>query len=486
MKHRWSAVVFAFIAGAIASMSVPPFGWWPLGFVGVAILAAQVDRASAKRRFALGGAYGLGLYGISLWWMTKFSLPGGLFVAALQAAFTGLGMLAVSRRHSMLTLPSGLMLADALRCLWPFGGLPLGGIDLGQADGPFARSVAFGGRLLLIGLVGVGGVALAQSVKHRRHTTAGILAGLVIAVGVLTTVLPDGTHKIGETRVAIVQGGGPRGIRNSEQGTIRAYNAHVVANTLLKTPVDIILWPENAIAVKKYTGSREAQDIRRIAIDRNATTIVGVVEDAGELNFRNESISISRTGEELDRFDKVRRVPYGEYFPGRSIIENLAEIPSRDAIPGTKVGLIKTDVGPMAISISYEGFFDDRSRGGVRAGGQAILLPTNASSYVTSQVPTQQIAAARLRALESGRWLAQAAPTGLSAFIDHRGELIKRTVIEKQQVITETIELRTGLTLYMRTNDVPALIAMAILFLLGWLVLPMRTKRSDPQTEVTE
>ncbi len=474
---EWSAVLFAFVAGAIASMSVPPFGWWPLGFVGIGILAMLVDDVSAKRRFALGGAFGLGLYGISLWWMTKFSLPGGLFVAALEATFTGIGMLAVNRRHSMLTFPAGLVLADALRCLWPFGGLPLGGIDLGQADGPLSRSVAFGGRLFLIGLVAVGGVALTQASKHKRHTTAGALAGLVAVAGVLTTVLPDGTHKIGTTRIAIVQGGGPRGIRNSEQGSIRAYNAHVAANALLKIPVDIILWPENAIAVGTYTGSREEREIRQIAINREATTIVGVVEDAGQFNFRNESISISKTGKELDRFDKVRRVPYGEYFPGRDIIKNLAEIPGRDAIAGTKVGLIKTDVGPMAISISYEGFFDDRSRGGVRAGGQAILLPTNASSYVTSQVPTQQIAAARLRALESGRWLAQAAPTGLSAFINNRGELLKRTVIEKQQVITETIELRSGLTPYMRTNDVPALLLMTILLALGWPMLPYQAKR---------
>ena len=43
------------------------------------------------------------------------------------------------------------------------------------------------------------------------------------------------------------------------------------------------------------------------------------------------------------------------------------------------------------------------------------MMPTNASSFGTGQVPAQELAAARLRALETGRTVLQAAPTGYTA-----------------------------------------------------------------------
>ncbi len=105
-----------------------------------------------------------------------------------------------------------------------------------------------------------------------------------------------------------------------------------------------------------------------------------------------------------DRFDKVRRVPYGEYFPFRGLIEGLGvPLPASDAVAGRGPGVLRTPHGTFAVLISYEGFFDDRSRGGVRAGGEVVLLPTNTASYTSSMVPTQQLAAARLRARETGR-----------------------------------------------------------------------------------
>ena len=63
----------------------------------------------------------------------------------------------------------------------------------------------------------------------------------------------------------------------------------------------------------------------------------------------------------------------------------------------------------------------------VAAGAQLLVDPTNTSSYLTSQVPTQEIAAARLQAVAEGRDVVQAAPTGFSAVIDHRGRVEVRS-----------------------------------------------------------
>ena len=65
--------------------------------------------------------------------------------------------------------------------------------------------------------------------------------------------------------------------------------------------------------------------------------------------------------------------------------------------------------------ISWEVFFGGRAREGVKHGGEVLLNPTNGASYTGTIVQTQQVASSRLRAIETGRWLVQAAPTGLLA-----------------------------------------------------------------------
>ena len=86
-----------------------------------------------------------------------------------------------------------------------------------------------------------------------------------------------------------------------------------------------------------------------------------------------------------------------------------------------------TPVGPVAVLVSYETFFPDRGRSGVRAGGQIILVPTNTSSYSSAQAPAQELAASRLQAVEEGRDLLQAAPTGYSAIVDNHGDVLQQT-----------------------------------------------------------
>ena len=107
--------------------------------------------------------------------------------------------------------------------------------------------------------------------------------------------------------------------------------------------------------------------------------------------------------------------PFGEYVPLRSLLEpfagGVADRPGRDRrqrppvldVAGTRVGVV----------ISWEVFFGHRARAAVRNGGQALLNPTNGSSYTGTLVQTQQIASSRLRAIETGRWVVQVAPTGL-------------------------------------------------------------------------
>ena len=76
---------------------------------------------------------------------------------------------------------------------------------------------------------------------------------------------------------------------------------------------------------------------------------------------------------------------------------------------------------------------------------------------------TQQVASSRLRAIETGRWVVQAAPTGFTAIVDADGNVLQRTSVSEQRVLYDTIELRDGRTWYTNLGDGPFIVALILL-----------------------
>ncbi len=126
-----------------------------------------------------------------------------------------------------------------------------------------------------------------------------------------------------------------------------------------------------------------------------------------------------------------------------------------DLPDGTRLGVV----------ISWEVFFAGRAREGVKLGAEAIVNPTNGASYTGTIVQTQQVASSRLRAIETGRWVVQAAPTGFTAVVDSDGNVLQRTAVSERNVLYDTVELREGLHLVHQPRR--RLFIVALLALVG-------------------
>ena len=173
-----------------------------------------------------------------------------------------------------------------------------------------------------------------------------------------------------------------------------------------------MVWPENVIDVNGVafadSPERAASSQRRPAASRRRSS-VGVTEDEGE-HFRNAQIVVTPDGQLVSRYDKVRRVPFGEYVPLRGLIEGArgAGLPApATRCRGPRPRCSTCRPAPLAVIISWEVFFADRARDGVPHGGTLLLNPTNGSTYSRTILQTQQVASSRLRAIETGRWVAQ-------------------------------------------------------------------------------
>jgi apolipoprotein N-acyltransferase len=116
----------------------------------------------------------------------------------------------------------------------------------------------------------------------------------------------------------------------------------------------------------------------------------------------------------------------------------------------------------------------------VRTGAELLIVPTNTSSYSTGQVPTQEIAASEVQAVQPGRDLLEAAPTGFSAWINHRGVLLARSTLGASQIVPAVLQRRTGFTLYVRYGDPPALLLALVALVAGWWSAARRRTRTRP------
>src|SRR5437764_15240233 len=176
-------------AGGLLTASLPPVGWWILGLAGAALLADTLVRLDGMRMRLLAGATaGLTLYAVGWFWMSEFSVPGYLVAVLIEVVILAGASMTVARGR-LWAVPAALVLAEYVRDHFPFGGVPLAGLPLGQVGGPLAPAARLGGQLLVVALIGGIAVVVVAAVR-RRFIYAGI--ALVLVVGAVV-----GGHLVG-------------------------------------------------------------------------------------------------------------------------------------------------------------------------------------------------------------------------------------------------------------------------------------------------
>lgn len=484
LPPKLRSTLLALSAGLCIAASVPPWGWWPLAFVGVALWDRLLVGASPRARFARSWLMGLAWFAPSMLWMANLTAVGFPIAIILYAVYLGVAGLLVPGRSTTpwvrwVSVPAAFTLAEVSRWTFPFGGVPLATTAMGQAAAPLGQIARVFCALGVVFFVGVCGVALSMA-WARRWRVAGTMFALTAIVWALAMIAPRG-HDIWSIDAAIVQGGGPQGTHATETDPNDVFMRHLDATQLVTVPVDLVLWPENVVDVEgPITANPENAILSELAQTLDTTLVVGVTEGVDSHTFINESIVYLPDGSIGDRYEKVRRVPFGEYVPARDLLESIAGnnsgLPLRDARAGTEPAVLETPLGNLAIAISWEIFFTNRGRDGVLNGGEILLNPTNGSSYWLTEVQTQQVASSQLRAIETGRWVLQAAPTGFSAIVTPAGRVEQRSSISEQRVLQQAVFLRSGDTIATRIGPMPIALLSPVLLGIAWFSVLVRLR----------
>ncbi|WP_298455817.1 apolipoprotein N-acyltransferase [uncultured Cellulomonas sp.] len=478
----------AVAGGLLTDTAFPGRSWWPMAYVGIAMLVVALRRDSARWGFLVGLAWGLGFFLPHLWWADgAVGQPiGWVALSVAQAAAVGLlGAAWVWGRRVPPVRRSPWLGALAFAVLWvaveqlrarvPFGGFPWGRLAFSQTDAPLLALAPFGGTTLVSGAVAVVGALLATALGDvgRRRAAGAVAVAAVVALGPALVPLPT-RAEAGTLRVGAVQGNVPaRGAEAMSQARAVAQN-HADGTAALLDRVDpgdldLVLWPESASDVDPRTDDDVRAVVDGAAEAIGAPVLLGTQRFFPEVRFNDYILWQAGEGSAA-AYTKQHPVPFGEYVPYRDVfraITPLVDLIGRDMAAGTEVALLPVPVErlgrpvPLTTAICFEVVYDDLIRESVVAGGELVVIPTNNASFGLTQESTQQLAMSRFRAAEHGRAVVQISTVGVSGMVAPDGEVLDRTGLFTAEQMVQELPLRTSLTVADRLGGWPATVVDA-------------------------
>jgi apolipoprotein N-acyltransferase len=491
-------VLYAFITGAISALAFEPVGWWPLLPVAFAVLCELICRSKTLwRGLLIGWAFGVGQFVVGLNWIaTAFTYQAAmpawlgwvavvllsLYLAVYPALATGLAWRFGRRDRVALVLVLGgaWAITEWLRGAM-FTGFPWNPAAAVLAPTPLIDIAPLIGTYALSGLVVVLGGAIWLEYYRRWLPTVAIVG--VTALLWLLPSSPVPPEPLAIINVRIVQP------NIGQQDKWRPGFAEEAARRLAglsEKPSDeprLLLWPEAAITdpvedarTDEHQAMAEFQRTRAASLlgpqDRLLTGGIAIASRDGlHVDGAANSIYVlGQGGRIVGRYDKAHLVPYGEYLPMRPLLSaiGLSRLAPGDIDftpgPGPRTIDLGGLWGKVGFQLCYEIIFsgnvvDEHNRPGF------IFNPSN-DAWFGSWGPPQHLAQARLRAAEEGIPVLRATPTGISAVIDARGEVVKELPWRTAGVIDAVLPAAANSPpLFARFGNVlPLLLAFALLF----------------------
>ncbi|SEH76530.1 apolipoprotein N-acyltransferase [Mycolicibacterium rutilum] len=475
-------------AGVLLCLSFPPFGWWYLAYPAFALLGWVLTReyTSARGAFGYGFVFGAAFYLPLLPWVGAFVGPipwiGLALAEAVFPALFGVAAVAVRRLPGWPLWFAGLWaLQEWLKSTVPFGGFPWGVVAYGQTESPLRSIAQLGGAPLLSFAVVLIGFSLGAIVfevirwwQRQADDTppAVVVPGVCIAAVLLVTALTwphvrqsgIGAGDDQPITVAVVQGNVPRLGLDFNTQRREVLDNHVSETMRLAEDVRagrapqpmFVLWPENSSDIDPLANRDAAELISGAAAAIRAPILVGGVVAAEGADRDNpastNSVIVWNPGTGPDeRHDKQIVQPFGEYLPWRSFFRHFSPYADRAGyfVPGDGTGVVHAAGVPVGVTTCWEVIFDRAPRESVRNGAQLLTVPSNNATF-TEAMSEQQLAFARLRAVEHDRYVVVAGTTGISAVIAPDGRELARTAFYEPAYLDQAVRLKTQLTVATR------------------------------------
>jgi apolipoprotein N-acyltransferase len=473
------ALLLSIVAGWLYSFAFPSPNVWILAFVGVGGLLAALRGRGFWTGLLVGFAGGLAFWFSLIGWVTLFLGAAPLLaLGTLEALFMGLGggLIALAYRSvpllwrsrwgrvgvTPLLVAAAWTAREVVAGTFPYGGFAWGRIALSQSTSPFAPLAAwFGLSGLSFVLAWLTALTLACLVEPRNgfapverprpleHLVPRLLA-VAVAAGLLLAIPPFRPSEAGVMRITAVQPDTHAGYFDPKNDP--AANLAATAEATLRAPTagsDLIVWPEGASESDPFSNPSILQQLNTVALLKNAPVLAGAITTRGG-KYYNSSLLWEANRGLAGIYDKVHPVPFGEYVPDRAFwtpfAPDLLKLIGRDYTPGTRSSVLKVGTVPIGVDICFDIVDDGLIVGSVADGARVLVAQTNNADFGTTEENEQQLAIARLRAIETGRSVVSVSTVASTTFIDPTGTTLASAPPFRSVVRTEPVPLAIGIT----------------------------------------
>ena len=454
--------------------------------------------ASHRSAFVLGLLTGAVYFSGTLYWlvetMTTFGgLPTAVAVLAAGLLVAYLSLFPAAFAWAIFKLRQSLGVRRAVLCAAPvwvatelgrqyvWDGFPWALLGYSQVSVlPIAQLASITGVYGLSALLAASAAAVALLVleRGRARWTATIVVALAIgAIGLWgSRRMADGglTSGAEHVRVAVIQGN----ILQDDKWNPALRDAIIgryvaLTRQAIERGATFILWPESSLPVYFEEDGQRANVVRRLATENRVTLLIGsdqrilppgrALTAPEDLDSYNAAFLIRPDGSTGGVYRKMHLVPFGEYVPLQQLlffVKPIVEAVS-NFTPGTEHTLLPVEGHQASTAICYEVIFGSLMREFVTSGSELLTTITNDAWYGRSSAPYQHWDQAAMRSIENGRYLARAANTGVSGFVDPYGRVLQTSPLFEQAALVQDVAFITRRTVYTRVGDLIAWLSLA-------------------------
>lgn len=514
------------LSGILLSIGFPPIPLTTLMFVGfVPLLLAEQEIVNSGTSKSAWSVFKYSYHTFVVWnilttyWVANTAFFAGIFAIWVNSLFMSIPILLfhlVKKRMPNLAWISFVGFWLTFEYLHYHHELSWPWLTLGNSLSEFPAWVqfyeysgVFGGTLWIL----IANVLFYKVVQNYYFNDIGITLKRLInpfAVLILPILVSLGIYftydeKGREIEIVVTQPNfephyGKEYVDKSEQ-----YKYHTILSQRAGSPdTDYIIFPESSFGSldeKSLSEDQLISDLKNFLIPyKNGKLIMGVssyrffdkeegLPDAARPHIRNSStqsdtlyyeaynaaFQISNETEEVQIYHKSQLVPGAEFFPLRNVLPFMK--PLVDKLGGSVYGLGKqkeravftsADGVNMAPIICYESVYGEYTTGYIKKGANALVIMTNDGWWDHTAGHQQHLRFASLRAIETRRGIARAANTGISGFINQRGDILATTKYDEPVALEGTVRLNDKITFYVRYGD---LIGRISIFLSALLIL---------------
>ncbi|MBN2324726.1 MAG: apolipoprotein N-acyltransferase [Spirochaetes bacterium] len=516
-EPKWYlGVLLSFVTAFLLLFAYPTFNLNFLGFIALVPVFFVVYRTTVAKTIGYGILAGFTFYCLYLFWMNAYLavigvafttlLFGGYFVITL--IIINLTARAFPRYRAFIT-PFIWIAVEYVRS---FGFLSFTFGSMGYSQHNFLRFIQIadiGGEPLVSFLVVFFNAALCDSVilllddeKKRIPAVFKKAVPPIVAASLIVISVVYGSFRFSEQipqqkrlKLSLVQAlSSPRAEWKREKWKTLKRLTDLSKESIEKNDgVDLVVWTETAVRTSLRPnllhGTSYHEKIRDLVIELDTEFVIGspdnfypgegdslIINDLDEVYpskdkneiWTNSAYYLSRSGEILGRYDKIKLTPFGEHFPIGKKLGFLQRVldkftDSAGFTPGTGHTVFENPKLPFGVVICWEGTYGYFIREFVKNGAEFVINISNDMWTKTKAGHFQHFSMTKFRAVENRIWFARAANDGVTAIINPRGEVVKILPIKEEGYLVGEVGERVRETFYTRNGDILPKVSVWIL-----------------------